>query len=147
MSIEMMDSEIPWKIRIFFFLTQAFLLCSCISWELFKTISSSVLILYGPNLTSIQENWKNHGFDYTAICMQVKKQDRTWHGTMDWFKIGKGVCQGCVLSACFLTYMQSTSCEMPGWMKQKLEARFLGEISITSDMQMTPPLWQKGKRN
>ena len=44
-----------------------------------------------------------------------------------------------------LTYMQSTSCEMPGWMKHKLESRFPGEISITSDMQMTPPLWQKAK--
>ena len=42
-----------------------------------------------------------------------------------------------------LTYMQSTSCEMLGWMKHKLESRLLGEISITSDMQMTPPLWQK----
>ena len=47
----------------------------------------------------------------------------------------------------YLTYMQSTSCEMPGWMKHKLESRLLGEISMTSDMQMTPPLWQKVKRN
>ena len=46
----------------------------------------------------------------------------------------------------YLTYMQSTSCEMPGWMKHKLESRVPGEISITSDMQMTPPLWQKVKR-
>ena len=47
----------------------------------------------------------------------------------------------------YLTYMQSTSCEMPGWMMHKLESRLPGEISITSDMQMTPPLWQKMKRN
>ena len=47
----------------------------------------------------------------------------------------------------YLTYMQSTSYEMPGWMKHKLESRLLGEISITSDMQMTTPLWQKTKRN
>ena len=47
----------------------------------------------------------------------------------------------------YLTYMQNTSYEMPGWMKHKLESRLLGEISITSDMQMTPPLWQKVKRN
>ena len=65
---------------------------------------------------------------------------RTGHGTTDWFQIGKGVQQGYILSLCYLTYMQSTSCEMPGWMKHKLESR-LGEISITSDMQMTPPLW------
>ena len=46
-----------------------------------------------------------------------------------------------------LTYMQSTSCEMPGWMKHKLESRLSGEISITSNMQKTPPLWQKMKKN
>ena len=43
----------------------------------------------------------------------------------------------------YLTYMQSTSCEMPGWIKHKLESRLLGEIPITSDVQMTPHLWQK----
>ena len=47
----------------------------------------------------------------------------------------------------YLTSMQSTSCEMLGWMKHKLEIRLSGEISITSDMQMTPPLRQKVKRN
>ena len=47
----------------------------------------------------------------------------------------------------YLTYMQSTSCEMPGWMKQKLESRLPGEIAITSDMQMAPPLWQRVKMN
>ena len=45
----------------------------------------------------------------------------------------------------YLTFMQSTSYEMPGWMKHKLESRLPGEISITSDMQMTPPVWQKVK--
>ena len=47
----------------------------------------------------------------------------------------------------YLTSVQSTSCEIPGWMKQKLKSRLLGEISTTSDKQMTPPLWQKVKRN
>ena len=47
----------------------------------------------------------------------------------------------------YLTYMQSISWEMLGWMKHKLESRLLGEISITSDMQMTPLLWQKAKKN
>ena len=58
---------------------------------------------------------------------------RTGHGTTDWFQIRKGVRQGCILLPC-LTYMQSTSCEIPGWMKHKLESRLLGEISITPDM-------------
>ena len=47
----------------------------------------------------------------------------------------------------YLTYMQITSCEMQSWMKHKLESRLLGEISITSDMQMALPLWQKAKKN
>ena len=64
---------------------------------------------------------------------------RTRHGTMGRFKIGKGVSQGCILSPAYLTSMQSTSCEMPGRMKHKLESRLPGEIPITSDMQMTPP--------
>ena len=66
----------------------------------------------------------------------------TRHGTTDWFQIGKGVHQGCIL-----TYMQSTSREMLGWMKHKLESRLLGELSITSDTQMVPSLWQKVKKN
>ena len=69
---------------------------------------------------------------------------RTRHGTTHRFQTGR-VCQGCILSPCLFTYMQSTSYEIPGWMKHKLESRLLGEISITSDMQMTPPLWQKVK--
>ena len=70
---------------------------------------------------------------------------RTGHGTMNWFQIGKGVHQGCMLSPACLTYIQSTSHEMLGWMKNKLESRLLGEISIISDTQMILPLWQKVK--
>ena len=47
----------------------------------------------------------------------------------------------------YLTYMQSTSCKLPGWMKDKLESRLQGEISITSDTQLTSPLWHKGKKH
>ena len=67
---------------------------------------------------------------------------RTGHAATDWFQIGKGVRQGCILSP-FLTYMQCTLCEMLGWKKHKLESRLLGEISITSDMQMKPPYDRK----
>ena len=66
---------------------------------------------------------------------------RTGHGPTDWFQIGKGVCQGCILSLCLLTYMQSTSWETLGWKKHKLESRLQGETSIISDMQMSAPLW------
>ena len=72
---------------------------------------------------------------------------RTEHGMTDCFQTGNGVSQGCILSPCYLTYMESTSCKKLGRMKQQLESRLPGEISITSDMQMTPPLWQKVKRS
>ena len=52
-----------------------------------------------------------------------------------------------IVHPAYLTYMQSTSGKVLGWRKPKLESKLLGEISITSDMQMTPPLWQKVKRN
>ena len=70
---------------------------------------------------------------------------RTGHRTTDWFQRGKGVRQGSILSSCLLTYMQSTSWETLGWLKHKLKSRLPGEIPVTSDMQMTPPLWQKVK--
>ena len=75
---------------------------------------------------------------------------RIGHGTTDWFQNKKRVCQGFMAFYChpaYLTYMQSTSWETLGWMKHKLESRLLGEISITSDMQMTPTLWQTVKKN
>ena len=80
--------------------------------------------------------------------MQVKKQQlepgmEQWTGS----KLGKEYVKAVHCHPVYLTYMKSTSCEMTGWMKHKLESRLLGEISITSDMQMTPPLWQKAKRN
>ena len=65
-------------------------------------------------------------------------------------KNGKGVCQAICCHPAYLIYMQSTSCKMPGWMKHKLESRLPGEKSITSNMQMTPPLYgrkQKGNKD
>ena len=72
---------------------------------------------------------------------------RTGHGTTDWFQIGKGVHEGCILSLCLFNLYTEYIMRNLGWIKHKLESRLLGEISITSDMQMTPPLWQKVKRN
>ena len=73
---------------------------------------------------------------------------RTGHGTTDWFQIGKGVHQGCILSSSlFNLYAEYTMRNPLGWRKHKLESRLLGEISITSDMQMIPLLWQKVKKN
>ena len=79
--------------------------------------------------------------------MQVKKQQlepdmEQWTGS----KLGKEYVKDVYCHLAYLTYMQNTSCEMQGWMKLKLKLRLPGEISITSDMQMIPPLWQKAKR-
>ena len=63
------------------------------------------------------------------------------------FKLGKESVKAVYCHPAYLTYMQSTSCEMLDWMKHKLGSRLLGEISVTSDMQMTAPLRQKVKRN
>ena len=75
--------------------------------------------------------------------MQVKKQQleldmEKWTGS----KLRKAYVKTVYCHPAYLIYMQSTSREMPGWMKLKLESRLLGEISITSDMQVTPPSWQ-----
>ena len=62
-------------------------------------------------------------------------------------KLGKEYIKAVYCHSAYLIYMQITSCEMSGWMKCKLESRLPGKVSITSDMQMTPPLWQKVKKN
>ena len=80
--------------------------------------------------------------------MQVKKQQlKLDMEQLTGSKLGKEFLKAAYFYPAYLTYMQSTSCEMPGWMKHKFESRLLGETAITSDMQMTPSLWQKVKRN
>ena len=80
--------------------------------------------------------------------MQVKKQQLKpeWEQQTG-SKLQKEYIKAVCCHPGYLTYMQSTSCERPGWIKHKLESRLPGEISITSDLQMVPPLWQKVKRN
>ena len=112
-------------------------------------------ILKNPCIPGIKTTWswcyekflKRWEYQTTLLfswktCMWVNKRQNL-HGAKDWFQIGKGI-QQC-LSPAYLTYMQRTSWEMPGCRTHKLESRFLGEISTTSDMQRTPQLWQKVK--
>ena len=85
--------------------------------------------------------------DDLSCLLQVKKQQleldmEQWTGS----KLGKEYIKAVYFHAAYLTYIQSTSCKMPGWMKQKLESRLPGEISINSNMQMTPALWKKVKK-
>ena len=72
---------------------------------------------------------------------------RTGHGTTDSFQIGKGVCQGCILSPCLFNFCAEYVMKNAGLDEAQVELRLPGEISITSDMQKTPPLWKKVKKN
>ena len=101
-------------------------------------------------------NWKilqemgipDHLAYFVRNCMQIKRQylEPAMEQLTD-SKLGREYIKTIYCQPAYLTYIQSTSREMPGWMKHKLESRLLGEIPITSDMQMIPPLWQKVKRN
>jgi len=97
--------------------------------------------------------WKRWEYQTTwsaswEICMQVRKQQLELDMEQQTgSKLGKEYVKAVYCHPAYLTYMQSTSWETLGWMKHKLESRLPGEISITSDMQMTPPLWQKAKNN
>ena len=125
--------------------------------EFQKSSISALLTMPNPLTVWITINcgkfWKRWEYQTTwpaswETYMQVRKQQKkTGHGATDWFQIGKGFVKAVYCHPAYLTYMQSTSWEMLGWKKHKLESRLPGEISITSDMQMTPPLWQKVKRN
>ena len=80
--------------------------------------------------------------------MQVKKQQLDLDMEQQTgFKLGKEYVKVVYCHPAYSTSIQSISCEMLGWMKHKLESRLPEEISIISDIQMTPPLWQKAKRN
>ena len=72
---------------------------------------------------------------------------RTGHGTTDWFQIGKGVHQGCILSLCLFNLYAEYIMRNAELEEVQAGIKIAGEISITSDMQMTSPLWQKVKRN
>ena len=72
---------------------------------------------------------------------------RTGHGTTGWFQMGKGVRPGCILSPCLFNLYAEYIMRNAGLEETQAGSRLPGEISITSDMQMTPPLWQKVKRN
>ena len=121
-----------------------------------KTSIYALLTIAKPLSLWITTNWKilkEMGITDHLTCLlrnlyAVQEATvRTVHGTTDWFQIGKGVRQGCILSPCLFNLYPDFIIRNAGLMKHKLESRLLGEISITSDMQMTPPLWQKVKRN
>ena len=122
-----------------------------------KTSISASLTMPKPLTVWITINcgksWKRWEYQTTCpaswkICIQVKKQHLELNMEQrTGSKSGKEYVKAVYCHPANLMYMQCTLCEMPGWMKHKLESIWPGEISITSDMQTTAPLWQKVKRS
>ena len=112
------------------------------------TMPDSLIVWITTNCGKFWKKWKYQTTLIASweICMQVKKQQLELDvEPQTGSQLGKQYVKAIYCHAACLTYMQSTSLEMLGWMKHKLESRLLGEISITSVMRMTPPLWQKVK--
>ena len=113
-----------------------------------KTSISALLTMPKPLTVWITINRRNSERDGNThltcllrnLYLGQKATVRTGHGPTDWFQIRKGVRQGCILSPCLFNFYAEYIMRTTG-----LESRLPGEISITSDMQMTPPLWQKVK--
>ena len=113
------------------------------------TTPKSLTVWITTNCGKFLKRWE-HQTTWPAsweICMLVKKQQlepdmEQWTGS----KLGKKYVK---VVYCHPAYFicKSTSCEMRGWMKHKLESRLPGEVEITSDTQTSPPLWQKVKKN
>ena len=121
-----------------------------------KTSISALLTMLKPLTVWITINWKilkEMGIpDYLTRLLRnlyagQEATVRTGHGTTDWIQIGKGVHQGCILSPCLFNLYAEYLMRNAGLEEAQAGIEIVGEISITSDMQMTPPLWQKVKRN
>ena len=137
--------------QIRYFIISTFL--GHVHWGIFTACSNWHLLPLGQlstitNCGKFLKRWE-YRTTLTAsreTCMQVKKQQwelhmKQWTGSI----LGKEYIKAIYCHPAYLTYMQSTSWEMPGWINDKLESRFPGEISTNSDMQMIPSLWQKAK--
>ena len=121
-----------------------------------KTSISASLTMPKPLTVWITTNWKilnemelpDH---LTCLLRNLyagqEATVRTRHGTTDWFQIGKGGRQGCILSPCLFNLYAEYIMRNAGLGEARAGIKIAGEISITSDMQVTPPLWQKVKKN
>ena len=117
-----------------------------------KTSTSSLLTMPKTSTVGITTYWKilkEMGIPQHLTCLlrnlnaDQEATIRTRHGPMDWFQIGKEYAKAVYCHPAYLTYMQSTSHEMWGWVKHRLEWRLLGDISITSGMHITQPYGRK----
>ena len=121
-----------------------------------ETSTSGLLPTPKPLTVCITTNWKilkEMGIPDHLTCLLrnlyagQEATVRIRHGTTDWFQIGKGIHQGYILSPCLFNFYAEYIMWNAGLDEAQLESRLPGEISVPSDMQMTPPLWQKVKKN
>ena len=119
----------------------------CLNWNLFQFTLKPLTVWITTNCGKFLQRWEYQTTLPASceICMWVKKQQLELNMEQTGFKLGKEYVKVVYCHPAYLSYMQSTSCEMPGWIKHKLESRLPGEISIVSDTQMTPPLCRKRK--
>ena len=114
----------------------------------FTDYAKALTVWITTNCGKFRKKWQDH---LTCLLRNLYAGQEatvtTGHGTKDWFQIGKGVRRGCILSPCLFNLYAEYIMRNTGLEEAQLESRLPGEISITSDMQMTPPLWQKVKRN
>ena len=118
-------------------------------WSMTMTMPKPLTVWITINCGKFWKRWEYQTTWPTSweTYMHVRKQQleldmEQWSGSKSW----KGYVKGVYCHPAYLIYMQSTSCKMPGWMKHKLESRLPGEISVTSDTQMTPPYDRKQRR-
>ena len=128
-----------------------FALTSAFSWQNSISLCPASFIDYAKAFDCVDHNelWKilqEMGIPDHLTCLLKQQFELDMEQKTD-SKSGKDYGKAVYCHSAYLTYMQSTSCKMPGWRKHKLESRLQGEISITSDMQMTPLLWQKENKN
>ena len=121
-----------------------------------KIFISALLTMPKLLIVWITTNWKflkEMGIPDHLTCLMrnlyrgQERTVRTGHGTTDWLQIRKGVCQACILSPRLFNFYAEYIMRNTGLEEGKAEIKIAGEISITSDMQMIPPLWQKVKKN
>ena len=142
---EKQNIHITWFILIFKISLRP--ACTQNTWATYIHTTTCLYAENGPSILYELEFNIRYKISWEA-CMQSKKQQleldmEQWTGS----KLGKEYLKVVYHHPAYSTYMQSTACEMLGWMKHKLESRLPGEISVTSDKQMIPPQWQKAKRN
>ena len=114
-------------------------------WKTAKWLSEEALQIVEKRRQAKGKEEKERYIHLNVEFQRISGRDKKAFLSDQWKKIEENKAVYC--HPAYLTYIQSTSCEMLDWKKHKLESRLSGEISIISDMQMTAPLWHKVKKN